>query len=218
MFSNRQPNIMIAKVSKPTQGRPSANNTIALGALTLLWMLLCIGCQKSSEPNPVFLGVPIGSNTLSAGDVISVAFPEATQLSLSQKIRLDGMVSLPMVGEVVAAGKSPMELQAELSYRYKKDLQDPKVIVSLVSSAALVYVNGEVRSPGKVLLDREMTVFDAIMESGGFSELANRKKVTVIRQEGKTRQTHVLNMKDDQGSAVFYVKPYDTITVSQSRF
>lgn len=187
-----------------------------LGALCIFFNL---GCQPVGEAGPAFEdGAKMGRNTLSAGDVISVAFPAATELNQSQKIRLDGKISLPMIGEITAAGKSPKRLQEELTGRYEEDLQDPKVIVSLVSSAALVYVNGEVRSPGKVLLDRELTVFEAIMESGGFSELANRKKVIITRQADGKRQRHVLNFKDGQEGEVFYVRPYDTITVSQSRF
>ena len=181
-------------------------------------VLLLIGCDAANKGAPAIEGTPIGSNTLSAGDVINISFPAASELNQAQKIRLDGKISLPMVGEVTAAGKSPRALQDELANRYKDDLQDPKVIVSLVSSAAIVYVNGEVLSPGKVILDREMTVFEVIQESGGFSQLANRKKVIVTRQDANGRKTHVLNLKSYQSDEMFYVKPYDTITVSQSRF
>ena len=186
------------------------------GILGAACMLLLSGCS-APESTPIDAS-PIGSTTLRAGDVITVSFPAASELNISPKIRLDGKISLPMVGEVTAAGKSPRALQDELAKRYEDDLQDPQVIVSLERSAALVYVNGEVGSPGTVLLDREMTVFEVIMESGGFSELANRKKVIVTRQDGGGRKTHVLNMKENQSDEVFYVKPYDTITVSQSRF
>ena len=211
---------MIDKKSTTTKDRPSVIGIAGLFALSFLLMLFCIGCQPMQEPGsePSIDSSRIGSNTLSAGDVIKVAFPGAPQLDQAEKIRLDGKISLPMIGEVVASGKSPKKLQQELAGRYEKDLQNPKVIVSLISSAALVYVNGEVKAPGKVLLDREMTVFETIMESGGFSELANRKKVILTRQVDGKRQGHVLNFKNDQESTFFYVRPFDTITVSQSRF
>ena len=211
---------MIDKKSTTTKDRPSVIGIAGFFALSFLLMFFCIGCQPMKEPGsePSIDSSRIGSNTLSAGDVIKVAFPGAPQLDQAEKIRLDGKISLPMIGEVVASGKSPKKLQQELAGRYEKDLQNPKVIVSLTSSAALVYVNGEVKVPGKVLLDREMTVFETIMESGGFSELANRKKVILTRQVDGKRQRHVLNFKNDQESTVFYVRPYDTITVSQSRF
>ena len=211
---------MTATQSKVRETTRRGSSVTLAGALGALWMLLCTGCQPAADPGaaPNIEGTRIGSNTLSAGDVVSVVYPGAPDLNQSQKIRLDGKISLPMIGEVGAAGKSPKKLQEHLAGRYEDELQNPKVIVSLVSSAALVYVNGEVRAPGKVLLDREMTVFEAIMESGGFSELANRKKVTVTRNVDGKRQRHVLNFKDDQEGESFYVRPYDTITVSQSRF
>jgi protein involved in polysaccharide export with SLBB domain len=79
-------------------------------------------------------------------------------------------------------------------------------------------VNGEVLSPGKVVLDRPMTVYEVVMESGGFSQVANAKKVILTRQEGGKLARRELDMKSGTDSASIYVKPFDTITVSQSWF
>ena len=123
-----------------------------------------------------------------------------------------------MVGEVTAAGNSPKILEDELSGRFEEHLPDPKVNVLLTTSVAVVYVNGAVGRPGKIPLDRQLSVFEAIMESGGFSEIANPKRVIIIRQEGSKRHRHVLNLKDETRGEAFYVKPFDTIIVSLSRF
>ncbi len=192
--------------------------------LLSLGLVLCgvVGCESTSSSSgssaTLGSGGPVRSNTLSSGDVVSIGFPATAELNQSQKIRLDGKISLPMVGEVVAAGKSPLVLQEELVVKYKEFLQDPKVIVSLINSAAVVYVNGEVLSPGKVVLDRPMTVYEVVMESGGFSQVANSKKVILTRQEGGKLVRRELNMKSGTDSASIYVKPFDTITVSQSWF
>lgn len=206
-----------------TQVSPS--RLIRVGLFPLLGscavLLLGGGCKSStskSSGEALQGSVKIRSNTLSAGDVVSVAFPAAAELNQSQKIRLDGKISLSIIGEVAAAGKSPSSLQAELIAKYGEHLQDPKVIVSLVSSSAVVYVNGEVLTPGKVMLDRPMTVYEVIMESGGFSQVANPKKVILTRQEGGNLVRRELNLKDNSGSGVMYLKPFDTITVSQSWF
>ena len=147
-----------------------------------------------------------------------MAFPAAGELNQSQKIRLDGKISLPMIGEVVAAGKSPLALQDELKAKYAPNLQDSTVIVTLLSSASIVYVNGAVGGGGKVRLDRPMTVYEVIMESGGFSPTADKKKIILTRQVGAKLQSYVLNLKDNGPGGVFYVQPFDTITVSQSWF
>ena len=179
-----------------------------------------VACQpKPTEPGPAFQDAAAsGSSTLEPGDVVSISYPGASEFDQSQKIRRDGKISLPILGEVRAAGKTPKSFQEELTKRYEEDLQDPKVIVNLVSAAAVVYVNGAVLSPGTVLIDRQMTVCEAIMDSGGFSEVADRKRVILVRQKDGKRHRHVLNLKPDaeQEESIFYVQPYDTITVSQS--
>jgi polysaccharide export outer membrane protein len=203
----------------------SSNSALIRGAwlpLLSLGVVLCggVSCESTSSSSSAMLAAtgPVRSNTLSAGDVVSIGFPATAELNQSQKIRLDGKISLPMVGEVTAAGKSPSGLQEELVVKYKEFLQDPKVIVSLINSAAVVYVNGEVLSPGKVVLDRPMTVYEVVMESGGFSQVANAKKVILTRQEGGKLARRELDMKSGTDSASIYVKPFDTITVSQSWF
>ncbi len=206
-------------MTRPTTLRPILRSVPGILARISAALLILAGCETTSQKGATSSGDDrISSNTLAAGDVITVAYPSAAELNQTQKIRLDGKVSLPMVGEVSAVGKSPKGLQDELAGKYAEFLQDPKVIVSLESSVAVVYVNGEVRAPGKVSLERPMTVFEAIMESGGFSPLANSGKVILTRPEGGKLQRHVLNLKKDSDDAVFLVKPFDTITVSQSWF
>ncbi len=175
------------------------------------------GCSSTGPTGTLPATGRLTSNTLASGDVIQIAFPTAGELNQAQKIRLDGKISLPMVGEVMAAGKAPLTLQNELIGKYGPHLQDPKVIVSLVSSASVVYVNGAVGAPNKVVLDRPMTVFEAIMESGGFAPVADLKKVILTRQVDGKLQRQVLNLKEG-GDGVMYVKPFDTITVGQTWF
>ena len=201
----------------PTHGHHAINRATARWILFTA-LLLCAGCTSTNSSSPLTGGERIESNTLTAGDVVSVTFPTAAELNQAQKIRLDGKISLPILGEVVAAGKSPKTLQEELKTQYAGNLQDSKVVVSLVTSVNVVYVNGEVRGPGKVVLDRQMTVFEVIMESGGFSPIANPKKVTLTRQQNGKLERYLLNLGDGSDSAGTYVKPFDTITVGQSWF
>lgn len=193
-----------------------AGRTAALMAA----MVLPVSCQTTSGPAVSNLGSSsrATSNVLSAGDVIAIAFPAAAELNQGQKIRLDGKVSLPMVGEVTAAGKSPLVLQEELSAKYKPHLTDATVIVTLTSSTSVVYVNGAVGGGGKIMLDRPMTVHEVIMESGGFAPTADRKKVILTREVGGSLQSSVLNLKDNGPGALIKVQPFDTITVNQSWF
>ncbi|MBT5813480.1 MAG: polysaccharide export protein [Opitutales bacterium] len=150
------------------------------------------------------------------GDVILISFPAAEDLNTSQKIRRDGRITLPLVGEVEVSGLTPTELETALLALYDKQLVTKEVSVTVTSSSWTFYVNGAVNSPGKQVSDRRLTALEAIMEAGGPSPSANLKKVTVIRQEGDKRTTHKLNMKDvlaGKKKNIFYIQPSDIITI-----
>jgi protein involved in polysaccharide export with SLBB domain len=150
-----------------------------VGKIAALALLFSTGCQGTTKtPMPLVGETP---NYLNAGDEVKVSFPAAPELNQTQKIGTDGSVSLPLVGEVQAAGKSPGQLQAELATRYKPQLQDNEVIVTLETRALPVVVSGAVQKPGKIVFERPATVLEAIMEAGGFTPEADLKKVSIIR-------------------------------------
>lgn len=197
--------------------------TKLLGSALVGWLVVfAVGC---SNPIDGAAGIPIPDearksqidSSLAPGDTISVSYPGAPELNLSQKIRADGRVSLPMIGDVSAAGRSLSSFQSSLHSRYEDLLQDSKVVVNVVQAAAAVYVSGEVRQPGKIALDRPMTALDAIMESGGFVPTADPKKVSVVRTVKGAHQRYNLNMVDALAgrAPAFYLKPFDVIYVGQ---
>ncbi|RYD74308.1 MAG: hypothetical protein EOP84_20110, partial [Verrucomicrobiaceae bacterium] len=165
--------------------------------------------------------VVVNAAALAPGDVVRISFTGARQHDLAQRIRPDGKISLPMVGEVSASGRSVATLQSDLSRLYKTQLQDSEVVVILDSSAAAVYVTGAVNKPSKVPLDRPMTALEAIMEAGGFDPgLANLKKVLLVRNNNGRQYTQTLDLTPalrEQSSEAFFLKPYDVIHV-QERF
>lgn len=180
-----------------------------------------VGCDTMNPAPPVpasaYASKP--SSNLAAGDEISVTFSGAPELNTKQKIQPNGKVSLPTVGDVSAAGRSINSLQASLTSLYQPHLQDPTVVVALENAVAGVYLSGEVLRPGKIPLDRPMSVLEAIMEAGGFSRLANPKKVILVRNENGRNQRYVLNLKDalnGMESSPFYLKPFDMIYVKPS--
>lgn len=152
------------------------------------------------------------------GDVLSISFPAAADLNTSQKVRRDGRISLPLVGEVVVSGLTPTELETALLALYDDQLVTKEVTVTVTSSTYTFYVNGAVLKPGKHLSERRLTALEAIMEAGGPSPTANLKKVTVHRQVGEERVVHKLNLKDalsGKKKNIFYIEPSDIIDVPQ---
>ena len=187
-------------------------------ALSLIVMTGCQTVSRGPLPNQPMANTPV---RLSPGDVIRLTFPGSTDLNQSQKIRTDGKVSLPLVGEVTASGKLVPEFQSELAKLYKSQLRNNEVLVTLESGTATVVVSGFVSKPGKFSFDRPTTVFQAIMEAGGVSEYGNLGRVHLVRTVGGEQHTQVLDLKSAMSgktTQVYYVKDGDVIYVAQRVF
>jgi protein involved in polysaccharide export with SLBB domain len=161
--------------------------------LALLVLLFCSGCQGSKKiPQQLTSRTP---SYLVAGDTVRISFPAAPELNQTQKISADGSLSLPLIGEVAASGKTVGELQGELARLYKPQLQDNEVLVTLDTRAVPVVVSGAVQKPGKILFERPATVLEAIMEAGGFTPEADLKKVSLIRIVKGEHETQVVDLR-----------------------
>jgi polysaccharide export outer membrane protein len=169
-------------------------------------LLLClVGCATKTPPEgQVHAAATTAKDAVASGetlllregDTVRLTFAGAPNLNTVQSIRRDGKLSLPLVGEVQAAGLSPAELQKKLIEVYGPQLQTKEVTVVLDSPAFPVYVTGAVLRPGKIVSDRPLTALEAIMEAGGFDYgKANLKKVRVIRYDQGTPRFFDLNLK-----------------------
>jgi polysaccharide biosynthesis/export protein len=163
------------------------------GKLVALVLLFCTGCTGTKNPtHPLVSETP---NFLNAGDVIKISFPGAPELNQTQKVGTDGALTLPLVGEVRAAGKSPGQLQNELATLYKPQLQDNEVLVTVETRAVPVVVSGAVLRPGKIVFERPATVLEAIMEAGGFTPQADLRRVSIIRIVKGEHQTEIFDLR-----------------------
>ena len=164
-----------------------------MGKLVALVLLFCTGCAGTKNPTHPLVGET--PNFLNAGDVIKISFPGAPELNQTQKVGTDGALTLPLVGEVRAAGKSPGQLQNELATLYKPQLQDNEVLVTVETRAVPVVVSGAVLRPGKIVFERPATVLEAIMEAGGFTPQADLRRVSIIRIVKGEHQTEIFDLR-----------------------
>jgi polysaccharide export outer membrane protein len=158
--------------------------------------------------------------TLREGDLLKITFPGAPNLNTSaQQIRRDGRITLPLIGEVIAVGKTAVELEKELVTLYSGQLVIKEVNVSVESSSFSVYVTGLVLKPGRVDANRPISALEAVMEAGGFDYgKANLKAVTVTRTIQGHVEHYTLNLKrvlEGKDAQPFYLKPSDIIYVSE---
>jgi polysaccharide export outer membrane protein len=164
-------------------------------------------------------GVRPESYIIGAEDVISVFVWKEPDMSKSVPVRPDGMISLPLVGEVKAAGYTPVQLQDVLADAMKKYVSEPQVTVVIEKVASLNFnIVGEVNHPGYFPLTRRMTVLDAIALAGGFKDFAKTKKVYVLRTAANGSQERLpFNYKEvikgQNPQQNIELQPRDTIVV-----
>ena len=149
-------------------------------------------------PSPSPTSVPPDSYIIGAEDILSIYVWKEPDMSKTIPVRPDGMISLPLVGEIKAAGHTPMQLQDVLATAMKKYVSDPQVTVVVEKISSLSFnIVGEIAKPGFYPLTRRMTVLDAIAMAGGFKDFAKTKKVYVLRISANgTQQRLPFNYKD----------------------
>ncbi len=182
-------------------------------AISLVWV---IGCVTPPPPPADTSKPPTGTLSLMPGEQIEITFLGAPELNSIQRIRRDGRISLPLLDDVTAAGKSVDYLKAVLAQLYAPHLRIGEITI-FVRSQSPVFVSGEVRSPGRLEMQRVMTALDAIMEAGGYNpDTANLRQVVVIRQTDAGRREYRLNIQSiltGQGGNSFYLQPNDIVHV-----
>lgn len=191
-------------------------------AVGVLGLLSVPGCDTpTTSATFASQAAPPSHVVLAPGDVVKLSFPAAPELNQAQKIRADGRLSLPLIGEVEAARKTVGQLQSQLVELYKPQLKSPEVVVSVESSTTTVVVSGAVGHSGKIVFERPTTVVQAIMEAGGANEYGNLSKVRLIRTVNGVQRTQVMNLRgvlSGEPTKAFYVRDGDIIYVPQSMF
>jgi polysaccharide export outer membrane protein len=183
---------------------------------------LCTSFLATATPQSPAPAAPLvfGASEYRLGpeDVIEVFVWKEPDLSTTVVVRPDGKVSVPLIGELSASGKSAAQLQSEILTKLAQFIAQPavNVLVKEVNSAQ-VSVLGEVKNPGMYKIRDRSTVLDAVALAGGFTEYAKRNKVTVLRTTSAGDQERIMLNVDDyikgERPNMFYVLPYDKIYV-----
>jgi len=163
-----------------------------VSSVSVLILVLQVLPAVAAAPSPgaVPPAPPAPENyVLGPGDQLEIIVSGQPDLTTTAAIRPDGMIALPLVGQVKAAGKTAGQLQTELTLLYKKYLKSPSVSVSVKQFLMNhVYVMGEVAKPGRYDLTDNMTVLDALTLAGGSTDMANLDGTHISRTEsGKSR-------------------------------
>jgi polysaccharide export outer membrane protein len=154
---------------------------------------------------------------LAAGDKLRIDVYKDAQLSQSLQIRPDGKITLPLVGDVAAAGRTSIELRDAISASLKEFIGNPVVTVIVVEAAPqVVYVTGEVNKPGALTLNGRISILQALAMAGGFTDFADKKNIIVKRTSAKGTQNLKFNYKDaldDDKKEPLLLQAGDTVVV-----
>jgi polysaccharide export outer membrane protein len=155
---------------------------------------------------------------LGPGDKLRIEVYKDAQLSQSVQVRPDGKITLPLIGDLQATNRTPIELRDTIAKSLKEYVTNPTVTVIVVEAlASKVYVMGEVTHPGTMELHGPTTILQALAMAGGFKEFANTKDVKVLRPkgEGGSIETIRFNYKDvlNGDARPFYLRSGDTVVV-----
>jgi len=150
------------------------------------------------------------------GDKLRIEVYKDPQLSQSVQVRPDGKITLPLIGDMEATGRTPIELRDTIAKSLKDYINNPTVTVIVVEAlASQVFVMGEVTHPGTMQLHGPTTILQALAMAGGFKEFANTKDVKVLRPSGSGVETIKFNYKDviNGDAKPFYLRSGDTVIV-----
>jgi len=175
------------------QGGRGADNRIQAGGRTSFPE---IGFADWSEAEPEYVLYP--------GDEIEIATPTASELTRTQRIGPDGRISLPLVGQIMAADRTIAEVEADASAAFASQLRRPIVEVTLKTAGPIrVWVGGEVRTPGMIEMNGDLDAYQAIIQAGDFLPTAKQGEVALIRRgRGGVRMMRAADLRPRRGEVI----------------
>lgn len=192
--------------------------------ILLTGVLISIPVTAGAQPPASLMPVPKPAAAVPADfvigpeDVLGIVFWKDQEMTGDLTVRPDGMITLPLIGDLKAAGFRPTELAGTIAKLAGKFLEDVNVtvIVRQINSRK-VFITGEVRQPGAYNLTGPRTVMQLIALAGGLSEFADGENITIMRDENGQARTLKFNYRDvSKGKNLtqnIEVEPGDTIVV-----
>ena len=204
----------------------------SLSQLLVLGLLLVLagcatgpGSTQAPAVNPEAQAVAVYH--IGVDDQLQVSVWHNPDLSVSVPVRPDGMITVPLIGDVQAGGRTPEQVAAEIRDKLKAYVRDPQVAVILTSLRSHEYlsrvrVTGAVRTPVSIPYRQGMTVLDAVLAAGGTTEFAAPDRTELYRKSGDATQSYAIRLDSilQKGNLTtnYPVQPGDVITVPQRAF
>ena len=161
----------------------------SVGSLAIAAMFVFASGPALAQPQKAAETAPLASYRIGAEDILHVSVFGNEALTRTVPVRPDGMISLPLLNDVKAAGLTPMELRDTLMKKLVEFVPSPEIAVIVTEVRSLmISVMGQVAKPGRYDLRTAPSIVDALAMAGGFKEFAARTKIVVIRTEGSVQK------------------------------
>lgn len=173
----------------------SSDRWLAYVALTLLLTagLSALGCAATPTPAPPTRYKPY---RVGAPDLLNITILPDPPIIEQVVVRPDGMITVQLVGDVLAGGRTPVEIAAEIEERIAKFKRGAKVTIALAAAqSSAITVLGEVRSPGTFALSKDTRIAEALGNMGGPTNFAKLRKVRVVRPSAGQPVVLMVDMK-----------------------
>ncbi|HPL62294.1 MAG TPA: polysaccharide biosynthesis/export family protein [Syntrophales bacterium] len=193
------------------------------------WKVLSIVLLAACAAAPGYGGTPAAesgsdvydpsvSYVIGPEDVLFVHVWKEEDVSRTVTVRSDGKISLPIIDEVQAAGKTPVQLKEDLIRKFRGYIGNPSVAVIVNEANSFrVFVSGQVRNPGMYRLRSDTTLLQMIPAAGGFTDWADQKNIVLIRKEKDRDRRIEINFKKivegERKQSEIRLRPGDTIIV-----
>jgi polysaccharide biosynthesis/export protein len=177
------------------------------------------GGRAPGTPPTASTGLAVPTDyTIGPDDVLGVVFWRDADMTGDVVVRPDGMITLPLLHDIKAAGLRPDELRLKIVEAAAKLIEDPNVsVVVRQINSRNVFITGQVARPGPYPVSGQMTVLQLIAIAGGVGEFADKKNITITRVQGGKTETLKFNYKDvAKGKSLeqnIILKPGDTVVV-----
>ena len=195
--------------------------------LALILGACVTGSGTTNAPPPVQSSLTKDVYRIGVDDIVQVSVWRNPELGITVPVRPDGMISVPLVGDVAAGGHTPSEVSEDIQKKLSSYVRDPQVAVILTDLRSHEYlsrvrVTGAVRQPISIPFRPGMTVLDAVLAAGGVTEFAASDRSDLYRKNADETHTYpvrldrILNRGDLSTNSP--VSPGDVITVPERTF
>ncbi len=180
----------------PKLGWPYIICNIKLTLVKITCILICLLTVLpllASASDEKFSGASTAPDDYRIGpeDVLFISVWKEEELQREVLVRPDGGISFPLAGNILVAGKTPLEVEKEITAKVQNYIPEAVVTVSVKSvSGYTIFVNGKVKKPGKFVVGRYMDVMQAITLAGGLDTFADEDKIKVIRRQNGKQVVH----------------------------